>query len=96
VHLVGTQQRVEIEIPFNAPAGQATRIWRDNGSVPGGSAALLETIAPCDQYTLQGDVFSQAVRKTLPLPYGVDDAICNMRAIDAIFRSGTSGQWEPV
>jgi predicted dehydrogenase len=96
VHVVGTQQRVEIEIPFNAPAGQATRIWRDNGSVPGGSAALLETIAPCDQYTLQGDVFSQAVRKTLPLPYGVDDAICNMRAIDAIFRSGTSGQWEPV
>jgi predicted dehydrogenase len=96
VQVVGTKQRLEIEIPFNAPQGVSTRIWTDNGKAPGGIHAQLETLAPSDQYTLQGDVFSQAVRKTIALPYGVDDAIANMRAIDAIFRSGTSGLWETL
>lgn len=96
VQIIGTKQRVEIEIPFNAPPNQATRIWMDSGKLPGGAAAVLETLPPCDQYTLQGDVFSQAVRKTIALPYGLDDAIANMRVIDAIFRSGASGLWESL
>ena len=47
-------------------------------------------------YTLQGDVFSQVVRGIVPLPYGLDDAICNMRIVDALFRSERHGQWETV
>ena len=31
-----------------------------------------------------------------PLPFGVEDAIANMRVIDALFRSERSGRWEPV
>jgi predicted dehydrogenase len=30
------------------------------------------------------------------LPYGVEDAIANMRVIDALFRSERSGRWEDV
>ena len=48
----------------------------------------------CDQYTLQGDAFSLAVRGAAPLPHGIDDAILNMRVIDALFRSARSGNWE--
>jgi hypothetical protein len=47
-------------------------------------------------YTLQGDAFSQVVRGVIPLPYGLDDAICNMRIIDALFKSDRTGQWEAV
>jgi hypothetical protein len=36
------------------------------------------------------------VRGTLQLPYGLDDALCNMRVIDALFRSEVSQGWEPV
>jgi hypothetical protein len=57
---------------------------------------VAETIAPCDMYTLQGDAFSQAVRGEIALPYGLDDAICNMRILDALFKSGNSGRWEDV
>jgi predicted dehydrogenase len=96
LHLVGTQQRLEIEIPFNAPQGQSTRIYLDNGKVLGGRAAVLEELAESDQYTLQGDAFSQVVRGALQLPYGLDDAVCNMRVIDALFRSELSQAWEPV
>jgi predicted dehydrogenase len=96
LQLVGTQQRLEIEIPFNAPQGQSTRIYLDNGKVLGGRAAVVEDLPASDQYTLQGDAFSQVVRGALALPYGLDDAVCNMRVIDALFRSETSQAWEPV
>jgi hypothetical protein len=57
---------------------------------------VAETLPACDQYTLQGDAFSKVVRGEMPLPYGVDDAVQNMRIIDAMFRSEMSGRWEPV
>ena len=96
VQAIGTQQRLELVIPFNAPLGGTTDLLLDNGSVIGGVSALRETTATCDMYTLQGDAFSQAVRGEIPLPYGLDDAICNMRIIDALFKSDQSGQWETV
>lgn len=96
VQVIGTKQRLELEIPFNAPLGGATRLLLDDASSPGGASSVAETIAPCDMYTLQCDAFSQVVRGQLPLPYGLDDAICNMRVIDALFKSGQSGQWEAV
>jgi len=59
-------------------------------------SAVRETLPPCDMYTLQADAFSQAVRGEIPLPYGLDDAICNMRILDALFKSDQSGRWETV
>ncbi len=96
VQVIGSKKRLEIEIPFNAPPNTATRLFIDNGKVLGGTHACVESIAPCDQYTLQGDAFSRAVRGEIPLPYGVEDAICNMRIMDALFASETSGVWEAV
>lgn len=93
---IGTKQRLELEIPFNAPLGGTTRLFVDDASAPGGASAIAETIEACDMYTLQGNPFSQAVRGEIPLPYGLEDAICNMRIIDALFKSGQSGQWVDV
>ena len=96
VQAVGTKARLEIEIPFNAPQGAETRIFIDDGKVLGGRHAGTETLPASDQYTLQGDVFSQAVRGKIPLPYGLDDALCNMRVLDALFASDQSGTWQAV
>jgi predicted dehydrogenase len=96
VQVIGTEKRVEIEIPFNAPQGQETRIFVDDGKVPGGGSAVTETFAACDQYSLEGDAFSLAIRGAQPLLYGVEDAIQNMRIIDALFASQRSGRWESV
>jgi predicted dehydrogenase len=96
VHAVGTQKRLEIEIPFNAPPNQETRIFIDDGKVLGAREATMETLPACDQYGLQGDAFSRVVRGETPLPYGVEDAICNMRILDALFASEKSGTWATV
>ncbi|MFT3953720.1 MAG: Gfo/Idh/MocA family oxidoreductase [Piscinibacter sp.] len=96
VQVVGTSGRIEVLIPFNAPQGGATTILIDEGGALDGSTVRRETLPESDQYTLQGDAFSRAVRGEAPLAYGLDDAIVNMRIIDALFRSEKSERWEAV
>jgi predicted dehydrogenase len=96
VQALGTKGRIEIQIPYNAPAGEATRIFVDNGASLGDGAARTVEIPPCDQYQLQGEAFSRAVRGAEPLAYGVDDAVMNMRILDALYRSGETNVWEKV
>jgi predicted dehydrogenase len=90
----GTRGRVEVEVPFNAPADRPTRIFIDDGSDLFGSGVEVREFAPCDQYTVQGDLFSRAVREGGAQPIPLEDAVKNMAVIEAIFRSAESGRWE--
>jgi len=91
VQVLGTEGRIEIEIPFNAPPDRPCRIWYDRGSTT--EEILLET---ADQYTIQGDRFAAAVLNDTPVPTPLEDAVANMRVIEAIFRSASSGKRELV
>ncbi len=94
VTIVGEQGRVEIAIPFNAPIDRPTRLLVDSGADLVGGGARVEEFPVCDQYTLQGDAFSRAILGEAPLEFPIEDAIANMRVIDAAFRSGRGGGWE--
>jgi len=96
VQICGSKKRIEIQIPFNAPLGGSTQVFSDDGSRLDGGSTYAETIEACNQYTLQGDAFARVVRGAAPLPYGVEDAIANMRVIDALFASERSGAWVTV
>ena len=86
IQLCGSKRRIEIQIPVNAPQGAGTVLFIDDGSSLAGAGIRTETLPESDQYTLQGEAFSKAVRGEIPLPYGVADAIANMRVIDALAR----------
>ncbi|PYS83180.1 MAG: NAD-binding protein [Acidobacteria bacterium] len=90
----GTRGRIEVEIPFNAPTDRPTRIFIDDGSDIFGSGVEVREFDTCDQYTIQGDLFSRAVREGGEQPIPLEDALKNMAAIEAIFRSAESGKWE--
>ena len=96
VHLCGTKGRIEIQIPVNAPQGAKTSLFIDDGSSLAGAGIRTETLPESDQYMLQGEVFSRAVRGEIALPYGIDDAVRGMRVIDALLRSEASRRWEQV
>lgn len=96
VQVLGAQKRLEVLIPFNAIAGEAMQIRLDDGSRKGEGAGELMAVEPCDQYCNEIDAFSRAVRGEIELAYGVEDAIANMRVLDALFRSEKSGAWEAV
>jgi predicted dehydrogenase len=94
--ILGSKGRIEIQIPVNAPQGAKTRLFLDDGSSLDGSSVRTETLAESDQYLLQGEAFSRAIRGEIELPYGVEDAIRSMRVLDALFLSEKSARFETV
>lgn len=89
-----THGRIVMELPYSAPLDLPTNIVIDEGRKGEGNLTTTETIPACNQYTLQGDAFSKAIREDGEVPVPLEDAIKNMAVIDAVFRSGVSGQWE--
>jgi predicted dehydrogenase len=85
VQIMGTEGRIEIEIPFNAPPNQVTRLWLHTKT---GSEEM--NFDPVDQYTLQGDLFSLAVLNNKPVPTPLQDAVNNMKVIERVLNAGLS------
>jgi predicted dehydrogenase len=94
VQIFGTRQRLEIEIPFNAPPDRPCRLWVDDGCDLFGGGRRALSIETCDQYQVQGDAFSRAVIDGTDVPYPLESTLRNMTVIDALFRSAESGRWE--
>ena len=94
LQLVGTQGRIEIDVPFNAPQGEPTRYGIDRSGSLNGSGVEVVTLPPSDQYQLQVEAFSRAVRLERPDACALDDAQANLRVIDALFASERSGRFE--
>jgi predicted dehydrogenase len=88
VNIYGTEGRVEIEIPFNAPPDRPCKMWHQRGFEV--KEIALDTV---DQYTIQGDLFSQAVLNDTGVPTPLEDAVANMKVIEAIIRSSELGTW---
>ena len=90
----GTEGRIEVLIPFNAPHDQPTQIVIDTSDDLTGQSAEKIEIPICDQYEIQGTLFSQAIREDSEQPIPLEDSINNMRVIDAVFRSAKTNHWE--
>jgi predicted dehydrogenase len=87
-NILGTNGRVEIEIPVNAPSDKQTRIWLIT------KEGLEEiTFDPVDQYTLQGDAFSKSILENTEVPTPLSDAVNNMKVIDAVIKSAETNSW---
>ena len=91
----GTAGRVDIEIPFNAPTDKPCRILVDDcKNLYASGSAVVELIPICNQFTIQADLFSQAIRTDTAVTNPLEDSICNMAVIEALFRSAHSHRWE--
>ncbi len=94
MQIFGTEGRIEIEIPFNAPPDRPCRVFLDDGTQLGNAGVKVEEFPVTDQYTAQGEEFATAVRTGGPLEFPLENALKGMRIIDAVFRSARSGRWE--
>ena len=94
VEVIGTEGELEIVIPFNAPADGETAILV--GNTFDRNLYRREIMPPVDQYTIEAETFALAVLGEKKPTYGLDDAIQQMRVLDAIVRSEKSGAWETI
>jgi predicted dehydrogenase len=89
--IFGTRGRIEIETPFTPQPDRPSKIIQHINS-----DEKEFTFAACDQYTIQGDVFSQAIIEGKPVPTPIEDAVANMKVIDAILESAKTRKWVTV
>jgi predicted dehydrogenase len=92
----GTRGRLEVEIPFNAPSDKPTRILIHDGSDLAGNNAEVREVPVCNQYTIQGDLFSRAIIENNAQAVSLEDSELNMAVIDALFRSASADKWEAI
>ncbi len=88
VNIFGTKGRIEIDIPFNAPPDKPCKMLFQNNEI----IEEIE-IKICDQYTIQGDLFSLAVLKNEKVPTLIEDAVENMKVLEAVIQSAEKEEW---
>ena len=88
VNIFGTKGRIEIEIPFNAPPEKPCKMLFQCND-------LIEEIEIkiCDQYTIQGDLFSLAILNNEKVPTPIEDAVENMKVLEAVIQSAEKEEW---
>ena len=91
VDVHGSGGSLTVHLPFNTyPDVPATLTVRT-------SVGVRDILCgPADQYALQFEAFSRALREDAPVPTPPEDARLNQAVLDALFRSEETGGWEPV
>lgn len=86
VAIQGTEGRLVVEIPFNIPPDHPTRILHVAGGDPPLSPHVeVHEIPPANQYGIQAELFSRAIREDGPVPIPPEDAVANLAVIERIF-----------
>lgn len=92
----GSRGRVEVEIPFNIPPENPTRIFIDDGmNLYGANIETIE-IPAANQYSIQGDLFSKAIIENSEQAITLEDSVKNAAVIDAVFRAADSAKREII
>lgn len=89
VLVFGRTGHIEVEIPFNAPDDRPLKLIL----VQNGKTQEI-SVAKANQYQLQGDAFSNAILENTPVPIPFQDALDNMRVIDAVRFSHENDEWQ--
>lgn len=95
MHFFGDKKRLEVNIPFNAPKDRITKITIDSGDIFQEKVETL-TFDLCDQYTLQADAFTKAIKEDSQVPVTLENSLANTKVLEAIFKSAKEGRWVNV
>jgi predicted dehydrogenase len=86
VAIQGTSGRLVVEIPFNIPPDRATRVLLYAGGNPPVEPDIeVHEVPAADQYGVQADAFSRAIREDGPVPTPPHDAVANLAVMEQIF-----------
>ncbi len=85
VHLLGSDGRIEIEIPFNTPPDRESRIFLTReGATPSDPDTVTIRFPATSNYTVQAELFAGAILEDGPVPIPPEDGVANMRVIEQI------------
>ncbi|MEN8191274.1 MAG: Gfo/Idh/MocA family oxidoreductase, partial [Bacteroidota bacterium] len=86
--IYGTKGKIEFAIPFNPIANEPSKMFLHKNNKT--EEIIFE---PCDQYTIQADIFAQSIIDDKVVPTHLHDAVNNMKVIERIIESDKLGSW---
>jgi predicted dehydrogenase len=89
----GDRGFIEVHAPFNAGRYDHHRIELHDASH---TEATVYRFPSAQQYRLEVEAFARAATGAAERVFTLEESVRNQKAIDAVFRSGASGSWEPV
>lgn len=96
VQIFGRKGRIEVPVSLNAPQGGEVTVIVDADGTNEPADMRREIIPASDQYTLQTDLAVRIFRGEVTADYPIEDAVANLAAIEALYRSAQSHNWEKV
>jgi predicted dehydrogenase len=96
LHVVCERGFIDLPKPYVPARNEPSYLHADISASLDRSDVTSASFAALDQYESEVTEFAKAVRGEPVAFFGVDDAIANMRVLDAIFASMRSGRWEDV
>jgi predicted dehydrogenase len=91
VHVYGDAGRISVGIPFNVPPDRPTMISvTAGGDPPVAPATEVMTFETKDPYAAEAEAFASAVLDGGPTPVPPQDAVANLRVLEAIFAAAGS------
>jgi predicted dehydrogenase len=94
VDVLGTRGRIALDLPWSMPHERPSRLWLAGDGPPGESLPEEVWFPACDQWGIQCDRFGEALRAGAPAPVPIEDAVANLRVLDAIARAARTGTWQ--
>jgi predicted dehydrogenase len=91
VNIIGTEARIELEVPFNPSPDIPANIWLHTKN-----SSRHISFEATDHYTIQGDHFSLSILNNEDVPTDLTDAVNNMKVIEAVFESAKGGIWKSM
>lgn len=91
VDVLGTSGSMRIKLPFNMYGDVPAEVCVVTSI---GSRTL--SLGPAEQYRLMFEAFSKCIVENSPEPFPPEDAVANMKVLDALFLSEKTGTWAKV
>ena len=91
VDVIGSSGSLSMRIPFNMYSDVPAELM-----VTTGVGSRVVRCGPAGQYRLMFETYSANLLAGKPEPTPAEDAMANMEALDALFRSEASGGWEEL
>jgi predicted dehydrogenase len=93
VDIYGMTGRISIEIPFNIPPDRPTRVFLTaGGDPPVAPDTEVVEFPTADPYAVEFERFTTAVLDGGPTPVPPEDAVANLRVIEAVFAVADQGE----
>ena len=94
--VVGERGWLRAEFPFSHSTPTECSVFLGDELSRGSIPTHEERFPTVNQYRRQAERFSKLVRGEDAEAWPIENGVANMRVIDALFRSRTSGRWETV